>query len=77
MLTGKRFELCRPTIAIDTVEGKRLAVTVPAGVIIKVVSGPRHGDRMVDVLWEGRLVVMFEVDVNVRGAEIRDQAAKA
>ena len=77
MLTGKRFELSKSTLAIDSVEGRRVAVTVPAGEIIKVVAGPRHGDRMVDVLWEGRVVVMFEIDVNLRGTEITDQAANA
>jgi len=77
MLAGKRFKLSAPTLALDTVDGKRIAVNVPGGDIIKVVSGPRHGDRMVDVLWEGRIVVMFADDVDVRGIEIRDQSATA
>jgi hypothetical protein len=77
VLTGKRFELSVPTLALDTVDGKRVAVTIPGGDIIKVVSGPRHGDRMVDVLWEGRVVVMFESDVSVRGTEITDKSVGA
>jgi hypothetical protein len=32
---------------------------------------------MVDVLWDGRIVEMFEVDVNVRGTEIDDKSAHA
>ena len=71
MLTGKRFKLTTPTLAIDNVDGKRFAVTVPAGSIVKVISGPNSDDdRMVDVLWECRVVVMFAVDVNARGAEV-------
>jgi hypothetical protein len=25
-------------------------------------SGPAHGDRMMDLLWEGRVIQMFAVD---------------
>jgi hypothetical protein len=32
---------------------------------------------MLDVHWEGRTLTMFEIDVNVRGTEIRDRDAKA
>jgi hypothetical protein len=70
MLTGKRFQLRTETIAIDEVKGKRVAVTIPSGAIFKVVSGPRHNDRLIDVLWDGRVVQMFTVDIEVRGTEI-------
>ena len=73
MLTGKRFKLSNPTMALDIVDGKRVAITVPTGAVIKVVSGPSgEGDRLVDVVWDGRTVAMFAFDVNVRGAEIKD-----
>ena len=70
MLTGKKFKLERATLAITMVEGRRRAVAIPVCAIIKVVSGPTPGDRMVDVLWEGKTVEMFAVDVDVRGTEI-------
>jgi hypothetical protein len=72
MLTGKRFKLGTSTMAVETVDGNRLAITVPAGETIKVVPGPRHGDRMIDVLWNGRVVMMFAVDVEGRGTEVID-----
>ncbi len=74
MLSGKRFKLETPTVAVETVGGKRVAVTVPAGETIKVVSGPRHGDRMMDVLWNGRIIMMFAVDVEERGTEVMEKA---
>ena len=80
MLTGKRFRLRTPTLAIDGVDvnGKRQTSYVPAGAIIKVVSGPTSaGDRMVDVLWDGKPFTMFAIDVNVRGTEILDEGASA
>lgn len=80
MLSGRRYRLERPTLAINGVDstGKRLTSYVPAGAIIKVLSGPTSsGDRMVDVLWEGKNFSMFAIDVDVRGTEVLDEAASA
>ena len=78
MLTGKRFKLENPTMALDVVDGKRVAVTIPTGATIKVVSGPSgDGDRLVDVTWAGRTVAMFVYDVSVRGTEIKEGSANA
>lgn len=80
MLTGKRFRLERPTLAINGLDGngKRQTSYVPAGAIIKVVSGPTSAsDRMVDVLWNGQAFSMFAIDVDVRGTEVLDESASA
>jgi len=53
MLNGKRFELANPTIAINTVNGIRMRTFIPARGVIRVVSKPTQGDRMIDVLFEG------------------------
>jgi hypothetical protein len=76
MLTGKKFKLVRTTLAITMVEGRRKAVAIPAGAVIKVISGPTPGDRMVDVLWDGKTVEMFAVDVDVRGTEIMEHEGR-
>jgi hypothetical protein len=70
MLTGEKIQLRTETVAIDEVNGKRVAVTIASGATIKVVSGPQHTDRLIDVLWDGRVVQMFAVDVEARGIEI-------
>ena len=78
MLTHKQFKLQKPTLALETVNGKRSATAIPNGAILKVVSGPSgEGDRLVDVLWEGRTVAMFVVDLKERGREIMDRSANA
>ncbi|HEY7336234.1 MAG TPA: hypothetical protein VH639_15195 [Bryobacteraceae bacterium] len=59
-----------PTLAIDAADGNRVAVTIPAGNIVKVVAGPSDGDRLVDVLWNGRTLVMFAIDLKQRGTEL-------
>ena len=74
MPTDKLFRLETSTLAIDTVEGKRIAVTVPAEAVLKVVSESSDGSQLLDVLWEGRIVVMFGIDVRVGARRSRTKA---
>ena len=72
MLTGKRFRLLAETLGIETLDGNgdRLAVMVPAGETITVLSGPRPDDkRMVDVQWGDKKLVMFYEDIQKRGSQ--------
>lgn len=77
MFSGKRFKLRTSTIAIDGGSRQRVAVTVPAGSIITVVSGPTEGTQMIDVLLDGRPLTMFVIDVRSRGEEIADPSSRA
>ena len=78
MLPGKRLRLKVDTVAIDSNGEKRVAVTVPAGAILKVIRGaqPDHS-RMVEVRWNGKVLVMFAEDLEGRGKEITGRAASA
>ena len=80
MLTGKRFTLTKSILALEATGTSRMAVPVPAGAIIEVISGPsREGDvGTVSVLWEGRSVAMFAIDVQLRAvALLPDKSAGA
>jgi len=73
LLTGRRFKLENPTLALDVIDGRRVAISLPRGAVVKVVAGPTSdGDRLVDVISEGRVVTMFAFDLTVRGTEIKD-----
>jgi hypothetical protein len=73
MLTGKRFRLKSSTLCIGTSGGKRRAVEVPEGEIVKVLSGPRPDDRrMLDIQWNSIDLTMFTDDLQARGEEIRE-----
>jgi hypothetical protein len=76
MLEGRRVKLQSPTLAIGEDEsGKRIAVTIPGGSLLKIVSEPHNGNRMVDVLLDGRALVMFAADLRQRGVEISEESA--
>jgi len=66
---GKYFRLNHTTIAAILAGDKVHAVLVPTDAIIQVVD-LNKGTGMVDVLWDGRTVEMFAVDVEKRGTEI-------
>ena len=71
MLTGHLFRLNSGTLGIHSVNEQRIAVMIPEGVIVKVVSSPRAEDRMIDVLWEGRKLSVFTEDFLKRGTEVQ------
>jgi hypothetical protein len=75
MYTGKRFRLKQEILGIETTHHNRIAVTIPAGQLLKVLSGPRPDDRrMVDVLWGDRTLVVFTEDLDRRGEEVHSRA---
>jgi hypothetical protein len=71
----RTFKLEKDTMALGDVNGKRVAVTIPAGDTVKLIAAPGPWDRMVDVLWEGRMVAMYAIDLRLR--RIETQKARA
>jgi len=77
MLSGKRFELTRPAMALDSVV-RQGWITIPTGAIIRVIAGPNDGgEPMIEVLWEDRMLAMYAIDVTVGCSEITDRSATA
>ena len=77
METRTRLRITRATIALDVISGKPAIVTIPIETILTVIPGLTDRQKMVNVLWEGRAVQMFAIDLAMRGVEIRTQAAGA
>jgi hypothetical protein len=45
---------------------------IPAGAVVKVIDGPLDGNRLVDVDWEGKAVMMFTTDIRERCERLDD-----
>lgn len=78
MLSGKHFQITRPTVGIQLVNGTASVVTIPTDSTITVLSGPNengklHDKGLVYALWEEKTVALFAVDVEARGVEIHPQ----
>jgi hypothetical protein len=62
------FRLTSPTFALIVKEDRRIALTVPTGAVI--LASNVEGDKMVDVLWEGRTLLMFPDDIRASGERV-------
>jgi hypothetical protein len=79
MLTGSRFAIAEATIALEAINSTRtVIITVPQGAIIEVAADTSgQGSGIVDVLWEGRALAMFAVDVETRGTEVAQATSQS
>lgn len=77
MLRNKRFELTKPTLALDAVV-RQGWITIPAGEIIRILAGPNgEGNEMIDILWDGRMLTMFAIELTAGCKEISNESRRA
>lgn len=60
-----RYRVSSPTLALLEEEGRHVARTVPAGAVVEV-DGIFENNRLVEVLWDGKRVMMFAQDLRSR-----------
>ena len=63
MKNGERFRLTRSAMAIALRGGRHTAIMVPEGAIIELMNGPFDGTRLMDVRYEGEIIMMFTDDM--------------
>ena len=69
-MKDQQFRLTLSTLAIQASDGgRRTPVRLPKGATVQVV-GKAVDNRLVDVLWEGRIVKMFPQDIKERGEKV-------
>jgi len=74
MLAGRRFKLREPVIGTALEKnGERTAAMIPTSSVIEIISGTASGLRILDVLWDGKVLAMFESDIAERGDELADR----
>jgi hypothetical protein len=57
----------KPTLAVVVCDGDQIAATIPLDGIVTVAEDQRYGNRLVQVMWEGKSVMMFRQDLCHRG----------
>ena len=70
-----RYRINNPTMAIFETDGRPVADTVPEGAIIEIDSRTFEGDRLVEMLWDGRRGRMYTQDLRKRAESVRSSAA--
>ena len=74
-MSKTRYRLKSSTIAILTCdEEHKYAITIPERDTVEV-EDELNGNRLVDVEWEGRRVMMFTIDLRIRGELVLTRSA--
>jgi hypothetical protein len=60
-----RYRFSSPTLALLEEGGRHVARTVPAGAVVEV-DGAFEKEKLVEVLWDGKRVMMFAQDLRSR-----------
>ena len=69
---GQRFGVTSEIVAIEPFEDGMRAVIIPVGESLCLVKFPcKADDRMADVLWEKRPIVVFGRDLQLRANELK------
>jgi hypothetical protein len=63
LIVGKR-RLTKATFGV--ILEASTAVSVPAGQVVEILTTPIHGERTIDVIWDGKKVMMFVSDLGDR-----------
>ena len=65
-----KYRINSPTIALFYEEDRHVAHMVPAGSVITLNPEKFNGNKLVEVLWADKLVMMFTQDIRTRGTKV-------
>jgi hypothetical protein len=70
---GRSYRLNKATLAILVRNGEKAAVTIPLGGTVTVSEDTLKGERLIEVIWNGKIAMLFSQDLRARG-ELVDSA---
>jgi len=66
------FRLNMPTIALFSEDGRQVARTIPQGSVVRV--NTLEGNKLIEAVWEGKIILMFAQDIRSRGEKVTGPA---
>ncbi len=63
------FKLNRPTLGMSVIDGVKIPVLIPQDATLTL-SREIEENQLVDVIWEGRSVTIFSIDLRTRGTHL-------
>lgn len=72
-----RYRISSPTMAMFETDGRLVADTIPEGAIVEIDSGTIVGDRLIEMLWDGKPGRMYTQDLRQRAEYVRSSAGVA
>jgi hypothetical protein len=69
-MTTEKYLICSPTIALFLEEGRHVAHLVPEGAMISIDGKTFNGNKLIEVIWAEKIVMMFTQDLRTRGKKL-------
>ena len=69
-MTTEKYLISSPTIALFLEDGRQVAHLVPEGALIRTDGKPFNGNRLMEVTWADKVVMMFTQDLRTRGTKV-------
>ena len=74
-MPADRYRVTSATIAVFFEGGREVAGTVPSGAILTIDDAAFKGERLVNVMWDGREIMMFAADLRKRTTRVTEASA--
>ena len=68
------YRIHSPIMALFERGGRHMAETVPVGALVEIDSDTFDGNKLVEVIWVGKRVMMFSQDLRTRGESVGGHA---
>jgi len=65
-----RYRIGRPTLALILEDERHVSITIPEGATVTIDGETFNGDKLINVSWDGKVVMMFTQDLRSRGKKI-------
>ncbi|HET9803768.1 MAG TPA: hypothetical protein VFP96_11060 [Candidatus Acidoferrum sp.] len=75
MKHGDFFRLTRTAMAIAQRDSRNVAIMIPEGAVIELLDGPFDGVRLMDVRYNGEVIMMFTNDMEHHTEIVRAETA--
>jgi hypothetical protein len=69
------YRITSPTVSLFLEDGRHVSRLLHKGALVKIESETFNGNRLVEVLFEGKLVMMFTQDLRSRGEKVEPEHA--
>jgi hypothetical protein len=70
MMPDEKYRITSPTIVLFLQEGDFVSQMIPEGTVIILEGASFNGNKLIDVVWEGKVVMMFTQDVRSRAERV-------
>jgi len=71
-MTTESYVICSPTIALSLEDGRHVAHLVPEGATISLDGKTFNGNKLIEVTWADKIVMMFTQDLRTRGKRLTE-----